>query len=145
MSATLPDKVYRYRRIDVMTIELLCHDQLYFADPTQFNDPFDCDPTVISDSAVDALRVILAELIKRRIAAETLAALSDMIRTPPDFCASATGAVRPSDNAHAVANLPRFCFIAVTSPGWSHPFSSSGSDGTHLARRYRRTWRCWRQ
>src|ERR1700758_3217464 len=53
----------------------------------------------------------------------------DMIRTPPDFCASATGAVRPSDNAHAVANLPRFCFIAVTSPGWSHPFSSSGSDG----------------
>ena len=77
MSATPPNKVYRYRRIDAMTIELLCHDTLYFADPTQFNDPFDCDPTVISDSGMDTLRAILAELIKRRIAAETLAALSN--------------------------------------------------------------------
>jgi hypothetical protein len=60
-----------------MTIELLCHDTLYFADPTNFNDPFDCNPTVTPDSGADALRAILAELIKRRIAAETLAALSD--------------------------------------------------------------------
>jgi hypothetical protein len=77
MSATPPNKVYRYRRIDAMTIELLCHDTLYFADPTKFNDPFDCNPTVTSDSGADALRAILAELIKRRIAAETLAALSN--------------------------------------------------------------------
>jgi hypothetical protein len=74
---TPPTKVYRYRRIEATTIELLCHDKLYFADPTQFNDPLDCDPTVISDSSTDALRRILAELIKRRIAAETLAALSN--------------------------------------------------------------------
>jgi hypothetical protein len=75
MSATSPNKVYRYRRIDAMTIELLCRDTLYFADPTKFNDPFDCNPTVTSDSGANALRAILAELIKRRIAAETLAAL----------------------------------------------------------------------
>jgi hypothetical protein len=49
MSATPLNKVYRYRRIDAITIELLCHDTLYFADPTQFNDPLDCIPTVISD------------------------------------------------------------------------------------------------
>jgi hypothetical protein len=77
MSATPPNKVYRYRRIDAITIELLCHDTLYFANPSQFNDPFDCIPTVISDSGTDALRAILAELIKRRIAAETFAALSN--------------------------------------------------------------------
>jgi hypothetical protein len=77
MSATSPNKVYRYRRMDAMTIELLCHDTLHFADPTKFNDPFDCNPTVTSDSGADALRGILAELIKRRIAAEILAALGN--------------------------------------------------------------------
>ena len=76
MSATPANKVYRYQRINAMTIESLCHDTLYFADPTQFNDPFDCKPTVISDSSMDVLRTILAELIIRRISAETLAALS---------------------------------------------------------------------
>jgi hypothetical protein len=75
MSTTPPNKVYRYRRIDARTIDLLCYDQLYFADPTQFNDPFDCDPKIVSDSGSDALRAILAKLIERRIAAETLASL----------------------------------------------------------------------
>jgi hypothetical protein len=77
MSTTQPKKVYRYQAISARTIESLCHDALYFADPAEFNDPLDCKPTVISDSGRDALRAILAELIKRRIAAETLAALSN--------------------------------------------------------------------
>src|SRR3984893_9128004 len=41
----------------------------------------------------------------------------DMIRTPPDFCASAIGEASASDNANAGANPPRFRPIAHTSPG----------------------------
>src|SRR3984893_3465483 len=41
----------------------------------------------------------------------------DMIRTPPDFCASAIGEASASDNANAAANPPRFRPIAHTSPG----------------------------
>jgi hypothetical protein len=41
----------------------------------------------------------------------------DMIRTPPDFCASAIGAASASDTANAAANPPRFRVIAHTSPG----------------------------
>jgi len=41
----------------------------------------------------------------------------DMTRTPPDFCASATGAASASDNANPTANPSRFRLIADTSPG----------------------------
>jgi hypothetical protein len=41
----------------------------------------------------------------------------DMIRTPPDFCASAIGAASASDNANAAAKHPRFRLMAHTSPG----------------------------
>jgi len=50
----------------------------------------------------------------------------DMIRTPPDFCASATGTASASDNANAATNLSRFSLIADTSPG-GRSFSWSGS------------------
>lgn len=76
MSTAQPNRVYRYQAISARTIESLCRDALYFAHPAEFNDPLDCKPTVIADSGRDALRAILVELIKRRIAAETLAALS---------------------------------------------------------------------
>jgi len=58
-----------------MAIKSLCHDELYFANPAAFNDPLDCRRTVESDSDKRTLRAILTELIKRRVAAETLGAL----------------------------------------------------------------------
>lgn len=60
-----------------MTVETLCHDELYFADPAAFNDPLDSKPTVESDSDKRTLRLLVAELVKRRVVAETLAALSN--------------------------------------------------------------------
>ncbi|MBT7696315.1 MAG: DUF2971 domain-containing protein [Desulfobacterales bacterium] len=70
-----PKKIYRYQTIDAITIKSLCHDDLYFANPADFNDPLDCKPTVISDSDQATLSMILSELIKRRVAAETRTAL----------------------------------------------------------------------
>lgn len=77
MAAARPQKVYRYQSVSALTIESLCHDELYFAAPAGFNDPHDCKPTVESDSEKETLRKILSELIKRRVAAETLGALKN--------------------------------------------------------------------
>lgn len=78
MPVKQPRKVYRYQVINARTIDSLCHDMLYFADPTSFNDPFDCKPTVDSDSDSNTLREILSELIKRRAVAKYLASLKNV-------------------------------------------------------------------
>ena len=75
MSSEQPRKIYRYQRFSVMTVESLCHDQLHFADPDAFNDPLECQPTVESDSDRDTLRLVLTELIRRRVESEALASL----------------------------------------------------------------------
>ncbi len=71
-----PDKVFRYQTFSELSLNALCHDQLYFSDPSAFNDPLDCQPNVESDSNVNELRSILREQIQQRIEAETLSSLS---------------------------------------------------------------------
>jgi len=71
-----PGKVFRYQKFSELSLDALCHDQLYFSDPKAFNDPLDCQPNVESDSNVDELRSILREQIQKRVEAETLSSLS---------------------------------------------------------------------
>lgn len=75
MASNQPKKIYRYQQFSAITVDLLCHDNLHFADPATFNDPLDCQPTVKSDSDRETLRLILTELIMKRVEAETLASL----------------------------------------------------------------------
>lgn len=70
-----PKKVYRYRNFGELTMNALCLDELYFAAPSTFNDPMDCQPTVIADTNKSELKAILKELIIRRVKADTLASL----------------------------------------------------------------------
>lgn len=58
-----------------MTVDLLCSDELYFANPGNFNDPFDCSPVIDVDSDLPRMRKILENLVATRVRAETLAAL----------------------------------------------------------------------
>lgn len=75
MSNKKKKRIYRYQKFSTWTIESLVHDHLHFADPNSFNDPFDCQPVVKSDSDIETLRLILAKLINRRIEAESTASL----------------------------------------------------------------------
>lgn len=75
MAEGLPQKVYRYRNFGELTMNALCFDELYFAAPSTFNDPMDCQPTVVADSNKKELKAILNELIVRRVKADTLASL----------------------------------------------------------------------
>ncbi len=76
MPVNQPIKIYRYQHFSATTVESLCHDTLHFADPTVFNDPFDCQPTVYANSDIDTLRPLLFVLVKRRVEAESVAALN---------------------------------------------------------------------
>lgn len=70
-----PTTLYKYRGFSTSTLEMLCHDRLYFAHPGSFNDPLDCSPSVECDSGLDEMRDLLSELIHRRVKSEVLTSL----------------------------------------------------------------------
>lgn len=73
----IPNTVYRYRAFSSSTIDLLCNDEQFFSNPSNFNDPFDCSPQVVIDSDLTQLQKILTSLVAARVHAETLAAFSN--------------------------------------------------------------------
>lgn len=75
MTAATPQKIYRYQPFNALSLDSLCHDQLYFSDPSNFNDPLDCKPSVKCDSDKETLQKILVALIERRVAEEVLCSL----------------------------------------------------------------------
>ena len=65
MHKKIPVRLYKYKSFSVDSIDLLVSDSLYFADPTTFNDPLDCNPSVVDDiEDVSALNDILHKLVK---------------------------------------------------------------------------------
>ncbi|WP_031357907.1 DUF2971 domain-containing protein [Caballeronia sordidicola] len=70
MNKAVPAVLYKYRRFDARTIELLCADRLYYADPDTFNDPLDCQPCVEADCDVATLERTVYELVRRRVEGE---------------------------------------------------------------------------
>lgn len=65
MKQNIPARLYKYKSFSVDSIDLLVSDSLYFADPITFNDPLDCNPSVLNDiEDVDALNAILRKLVK---------------------------------------------------------------------------------
>jgi hypothetical protein len=69
-------KFYRYRSFSASTVESLCRDELYFASPADFNDPFDCKPVVEPDSDTAVLRATLRQLVATRVSDEMLNAFA---------------------------------------------------------------------
>lgn len=69
-----PRRLYKYRAFSDRTLSMLISDELYFADPSTFNDPLDTKPTVVPDLGRDQLERILQDLVERRVRAEMSAA-----------------------------------------------------------------------
>ena len=43
------EKLYNYRCFNNYTCETLSSSQTYYARPSEFNDPFDCNPAIVND------------------------------------------------------------------------------------------------
>lgn len=69
-----PDKLYKFRAFSNRTLDTLIADEVYYADPSTFNDPLDTRPTLDTDIDADALAAILAQLVEQRVSAEMNAA-----------------------------------------------------------------------
>lgn len=72
MTPSVPKTFYKYRAFDSRTLESLCLDMLYFAKPTELNDPLECSPILETDSSLTELRNLLNKLIQRRVVSETI-------------------------------------------------------------------------
>lgn len=75
----IPKRLYKYRVFSNRTLDALIADQMFFADPSTFNDPLDTKPSLDADIDADALATILARLIEQHIIAE-MSAAAKMIR-----------------------------------------------------------------
>lgn len=71
------DMFFRYRAFNTLTLESLCNDELYFAEPSMFNDPFDCKPNFECDSEPEQLKTLLKTLVIKRMAAHVIHSLKN--------------------------------------------------------------------
>lgn len=71
---TTPKRLYKYRAVDARTLDTLVSDQLYFADPSTFNDPLETSPSLEPDISIEALEEVFGALVESRVKAEMLGA-----------------------------------------------------------------------
>ncbi|WP_019844530.1 DUF2971 domain-containing protein [Dickeya zeae] len=65
MTQNIPSHLYKYKSFSIDSLDLLVSDKLYFADPATFNDPLDCNPSLLNDiDNTDKLNAILHRLVK---------------------------------------------------------------------------------
>lgn len=69
-----PARLYKYRDLSNRTIDMIVSDNIYFADPSTFNDPLDTRPSLQIDLAAAELAAILRSFIEARTQAEMSAA-----------------------------------------------------------------------
>jgi Protein of unknown function (DUF2971) len=72
MPRAAPPFLYKYRHFGARTVELLCRDQVFYADPSTFNDPLDSKPCVEADCDVPTLERAVFELVRRRVESQMM-------------------------------------------------------------------------
>jgi len=61
----VPKHLYKYRAFNVNTLRQLDLAEVYYADPTGFNDPLDCDPTIQVDTDLSSLERLLYRMLEK--------------------------------------------------------------------------------
>lgn len=72
------ENLYKFRTFNNLTLDSLCNDELYFALPSTFNDPFDCNPTLEGDLTIDQLKILLLKMIENRVLKEANSSLKNL-------------------------------------------------------------------
>ncbi|PCI54576.1 MAG: hypothetical protein COB36_09455 [Alphaproteobacteria bacterium] len=58
------ERIYKFRAFNQNTLSMLCEDELFFADPANFNDPLDCNPSISMDMAAPEIEELAIKLLK---------------------------------------------------------------------------------
>lgn len=84
MNDDRPSHLYKYKSFSVESLDLLISDTLFFADPSTFNDPLDCKPSVMDDiNDIEVLKEILYRLIIQKSTKELNEAAKKIKYTGP--------------------------------------------------------------
>ncbi|MBB5190090.1 hypothetical protein HNQ50_000800 [Silvimonas terrae] len=81
MGTVLPQRFYRYQKLDTRQLSSLIRDNLYFSFPSDFNDPFDCKPSIFrggKEADLADLERTLITLIQNRCSAEAASSLTKL-------------------------------------------------------------------
>lgn len=70
----IPKRLYKYRDLSNRTLDMVVSDNVYFADPSTFNDPLDSRPSFQVDVDEVKLEKILRHFVERRTSEEMSAA-----------------------------------------------------------------------
>jgi len=62
---TRPRRLYKYRGFTVNTLRMLSEAEVFFASPSLFNDPLDCNPTLEVDVDVPTLEGLLYKMVSK--------------------------------------------------------------------------------
>ncbi|WP_445681364.1 DUF2971 domain-containing protein [Radicibacter daui] len=79
----IPRRLYKYRAFSSRALDLLISDQIYFSDPSSFNDPLDTKPGIELDLDTPELEWVLSELYQRRLSEELKAAANNLRYSGP--------------------------------------------------------------
>ena len=71
---SIPRRLFKYRAFNNLTLDMIIADNLYYADPSTFNDPLDTRPSLNNDLPVPDLERAIRQLVEQRINAEMKAA-----------------------------------------------------------------------
>ncbi len=74
----MPKRLYKYRDFSDRTLAMVISDNVYYADPSTFNDPLDTRPSLKTDLDVAKLEKVLRSFVERRTSAEMSAAAKTM-------------------------------------------------------------------
>ena len=59
----VPTKLYKYRKFDVKALNMITDHGLHYADPRKFNDPLDCDLSILPDIGPRKLSDLLKAVV----------------------------------------------------------------------------------
>jgi len=62
----MPEKLFKYRKFDMFALRSITEAEIYYAPPTSFNDPMDCDPTIEVDVYRHTLEKLYRQLVLQR-------------------------------------------------------------------------------
>lgn len=124
------NRVFKYASFSEHLLEQLVMDQVYYASPSSFNDPLDCQPVVTADLETDQLKTLLAAMWMRRSDTELKRALRDL-RLKEDKAELRIQEVRRSEVMRTLQNVE----YLATDPDVGDPQEYIRDQITHLIER----------
>ena len=65
-----PRRLYKYRKFNEHTLDMIVNDMVFYADPSTFNDPLDTSPLLENDIEESELTALLVKIAEKRTRAE---------------------------------------------------------------------------